>query len=128
MENGIFIWRLQLLTSVTGSMNIGIQDYEGINTEKNMYYSRKKPMYAYCADGYTFCWDRSQERKDLQRFKKQNDKIIMKLELSSDKGILKYTINDGDEFTTFTNILRKKDLKYRLAVSFYEPGLSMKLE
>ena len=52
----------------------------------------------------------------------------MKLDLTKNKGKLSYKVNDSEEFTAFDNILREKNLKYRLAISMVQRGVSLQFE
>ena len=108
-------------------MYIGITDADKLNPNKNICDVRPQGLYAYSADqGYAFCYNRNSKiKKNLPRFNVSGYILTMKLTLGSKNQdrTLSFRVNDGYEFTIYSNLKVNKNLNYRLAISIYEDDL-----
>ena len=51
------------------------------------------------------------------RFTKEGDILTMKLNINSNGAILSYKLNDKNEFIAYNNVIKEKDLNYRLIIT-----------
>ena len=117
-----YIWKIKLIQGY-GEINIGIDDAKAINCNENIYVKRneREGLYGfYCKSGYAFAWNSYHNHLGYPQFKKPEDILIITLDLRSEKSKLIFKINkNGRKFVLFENILRRKGLYYRLAITMF---------
>ena len=77
-------------------------------------------MYAYDLYGTLYCWDLNQI-KSLPRIRNKGDILTIKLKLNEKQSILTLRVNNDEEVVAIDNVIRDKELDYRLAIFSKKP-------
>ena len=100
-------------------INIGIDNAAAKWINSTIYNKKHQASYTYYGwNGFLYLWDDNESKINLPIWKKPGDILTMKLEFTTNGGILSFAVNDGIEFGKI-NVTIKKGLNYRMAVSLY---------
>ena len=121
--NGIYIWKLKIISTKIATTVIGIDDAEANWGNYKYFRSTSKAWYGYNVIlGWIYKPPIDSPEVDIKKgfpigARRQNSIITMKLIINDNQSILTFKNNDGEEFIACDHVKREDGLEYRLAIS-----------